>query len=230
MGLHGFLQKDPQSLTIRASERLFYFLCREIGRGGTVKKRQRSQTLKFMRSLYTEEMGFFIWQALELLIFVGHGTRGYPTKQVVIGDTEFSATLAGSSDLPVCPPVWTRGFLTLLKFWHVFTQLAEWSYSFFGVEHIKSLSYCELLRHNLPRHLCQAISQVHFGQKQWSPSLWFTANTKQNNPKSLYWHGHGSWGGGGMRQCRLCSCAAVPIKTLLGRHSWPYWSYSKCSL
>lgn len=56
---------------------------------------------------------------------MGLGTRGYPTKQVVVGDTELSATLAGSRDLPVGPPVWTSGFLTLLKFWHVVTQLAE---------------------------------------------------------------------------------------------------------
>lgn len=48
---------------------------------------------------------------------------------------------SNSGDLPVCPPVWTCGFLTLLKFWQVFTQLAEWSYGFFGLGHIKSLSY-----------------------------------------------------------------------------------------
>lgn len=62
-----------------------------------------------------------------------------------------------------------------------------------------------LLRHNLPRHLCQAISQVYFGQKQLSSGydLQQIPNKITLSPSIDTDTGVGD--GGGVPQCRLCS-------------------------
>lgn len=63
--------------------------------------------------------------------------------------------------------MWLPDFVEVLAGFHSTSRMILW---FLWPRAYKEPElWAGLLRHNLPRYLCQAISQVHFEQKQLSP-------------------------------------------------------------